>query len=313
MAATEELSRRVREDVRRHRRVGLVALLVAFAWLGGCAPLAPVSQPAVRAALAPPPPTDREAAPAPPPGIVGGGVGSRATGSTEVPITLPSGRAYVVHVPAVDDGRPRPLVLALHGLYLSWQNMAWTSGLSEYADGHGFLVAYGVGAGGSWNVGAGCCGSAATRKLDDVGYLAAVVADVSSRVAVDRSRVYLVGFSAGESMALRAQCARPDLFAASAGSSGALLGGCRPGGPVRALHLHGRQDRTVPYVGGFSEALRRSVAPAREFGVRLARQGAGTVATVLALRCGHLWPRRDNACRFDATGEILRWMSRFHR
>jgi poly(3-hydroxybutyrate) depolymerase len=244
---------------------------------------------------------------------LGAQAGVRASSASEVPMTLPDGRQYVIHVPKADDARPRPLVIALHGMYLSWQNMAWAAGLSDYADRHGFLVAYGVGVLRSWNIGGGCCSGAAARHADDVDYLVSIVNDLASRIPVDRSRVYLTGFSTGDSMALYAQCQRPDVFAASAGSSGALLFPCHTRAQIRVLHMHGRQDRTVPFGGGWSDVLRRQVPPAAQFGTRLAALNPAAVVSLRLLPCSHAWPRRDNACRVDGTDLMWRWVSRFSR
>jgi polyhydroxybutyrate depolymerase len=317
MSATDDGSRGVLSGVGRRRRVVTAALLVTFAWLGGCAPLWPGQTGA------------RLGAAVPPGGRLSGGLngpslgnpkaelgaqgGLHATAASEVPMVLPNGRQYVIHIPRVDDGRPRPLVIALHGMYLPWQNMAWTSGLSSYADRHGFLVVYGIGLRRTWNVGGGCCEDAAKVHSDDVRYLVSIVKDVASRVAVDESRVYLMGFSTGDSMALYAQCRRPDVFAASAGSSGALLSPCDSRAQIRDLHTHGRLDRTVPFGGGWSEVLARQVSPAAEFSARLRATDPSAVVVTRTMPCGHAWPRLDNGCHLDGTDLMWRWLSRFSR
>jgi polyhydroxybutyrate depolymerase len=318
MSATKDARQGVITGVMaRRRRVITAALLVALAWVGGCAPLWP-GQPGERLSTVVPAGKPAGASAAVKPGLsglpqLGGQGGLHASSATEVPITLPSGRQYVIHVPKVDDGRPRPLVIALHGMYLGWQNMAWSTGLSGYADAHDFLVAYGIGVHQAWNIGGGCCADAAKLHVDDVGYLVGIVKDIESRIAVDESRVYLMGFSTGDSMALFAQCSRPDIFAATAGSSGALLFPCHPRLQVRDLHLHGRLDRTVPYRGGFAEILNRHVTPAMEFGTRLEARDPGAIVTLRTMPCGHMWPRADNACGLDGTDVAWRWLSQFTR
>jgi len=303
--------------------VATAALLVAFAWVGGCAPLWP-GQPGARLSAAIPQTGRLSGGLTPPshsvsppklggPADVGAESGLHATGGSEVPLTLPSGRRYVIHGPRVDDGRPRPLVIALHGMYLSWQNMAWSTGLSTYADAHGFLVAYGIGEAQSWNIGGGCCADAAKLHADDVDYLVSVAQDVAGRIPVDRSRVYLMGFSTGDSMALFAQCSRPDVFAASAGSSGALLFPCKASRQIRDLHMHGRLDVTVPFRGGYAEVLHRRVTPATEFAARLQARAPGAVVTVRTMPCKHMWPRLDNPCGIDGTDVTWQWLSQFSR
>lgn len=317
MSATEDGSRGVFPIVGRRRRIITAALLVAFAWIGGCAPLWP-GQPGIRLGAAVPPGgrlTGALGAPALAGGAgeLGGRGGLHATAASELPILLPSGRQYVVHVPKEDLTRPRPLVIALHGMFLTWQNMALTTGLSSYADDHGFLVAYGVGVAQSWNLGSGCCEGAARARSDDVGYLVSIVTDLASRVPIDTSRVYVVGFSTGDSMALFAQCSRPDVFAASAGSSGALLFGCQASRQLRDLHLHGRLDRTVPFGGGWSDVLHRAVPAATRIDTMLKARNPNAIVESRTLPCGHHWPTLVNGCGLDGTDLMWRWVSRFSR
>jgi dienelactone hydrolase len=289
----------------RRQRVLAVAGLVIISWIGGCAPVLGVTL--TRGVAHPGPGAPR---PVPKARAAGLGLGARAG---EIVETLTDRRRYVLHVPTDLTARPRPLVIALHGMYLSWQNMAGASDLSAYGDTHGFLVAYGVGRAASWNVGNGCCTGAHAAPADDVGYLTRVVADVAARVPVDRSRVYLVGFSLGDMLALYAQCERPDVFAASAGSSGALLSPCRAGAPLRYLHLHGRHDVTVPYGGGRSDALRRDVPAAAAFAGLLRDADPDAEVVIRTLPCAHAWATRRGPCHLDATDLIWHWMSRYRR
>jgi hypothetical protein len=228
-------------------------------------------------------------------------------------IRLPDGRTYVLHAPTGTATGARPLVIVLHGLYNTWRSLDLASDWSGYGDRHGLLVAYGVGVGASWNAGT-CCGPAHARHVDDVAYLVSVVADMRARYDVDRGRVYVVGFSDGDMMAMRAQCERPDVFAASGGSSGQLVGPCRaPSGQIRVRHLHGLGDTAVPYRGGYSTYTGTSF-PAVPLLPRLVAAGAPhPVVATTALRCGHVWPRRNNACQADGTDLIWRWISQFRR
>jgi len=118
-------------------------------------------------------------------------------------------RRYLVHVPTHGDPRaPRPLVLVLHGAADdAVDNRDWL-GLDALADREGFLAVYPDGTGPfsgrihMWNSG-DCCGSAQWSGVDDVGFLLAVLDDVSERTAVDATRVYATGLSNGAMMAYR--------------------------------------------------------------------------------------------------------------
>ena len=174
-------------------------------------------------------------------------------------------RTYLVHVPPGDRPEtPVPLVVVLHGAFDTAEGMEKTSGFSRLADRERFIVLYPNGMGilgflQHWNAGH-CCGKAADDRLDDVGFVAATIEDVSARLNVDRDRVYMVGFSNGGMLAYRFAAERGDLLAAVAPMA-ASIGG-KPSGkdpewripdPVRRLPIlvvHGLSDNVVPHAGG---------------------------------------------------------------
>ena len=164
-------------------------------------------------------------------------------------IVLGSGRAYVLHVPPQirrDPARAqgRPAMIVLHGLDDDPAGAAETTGFDEYSDRDGNLVAYPEGVRDSFNAGL-CCGESVPLEVDDVGFLADVVTNLRARGA---SRIAVVGFSNGGMMAYRLACARPELVDTVGVMSGTLeIPRCD--GAIRALALHGADDRTVPYNG----------------------------------------------------------------
>lgn len=176
-----------------------------------------------------------------------------------------SRRRYLVHVPAgYRTGQPLPLVVVLHGAFSSGREMELVTGFSDLADREGFLVAYpnGIGLAGlfqHWNAGF-CCAKAMRDHIDDVGFVARVVDEVAARLAVDLTRVFLVGNSNGGMLAYRIAALRPGLVAAVAvaGASIGLQGSDAdptlrtpdPEIPVSVAIFHGRADANVPYQGG---------------------------------------------------------------
>ncbi len=125
--------------------------------------------------------------------------------------------------------------------------MELSSGLSTFADSHGFVVAYGQGDGNLWNAG-DCCGG---DKADDLSYLRAVVTTTEHLVRVDPTRVYVIGMSNGGMMAYRAECEEPGLFAAAGNVAGALLADVPCSHTiVHVYDIHGTADTTVPLDGG---------------------------------------------------------------
>jgi predicted esterase len=237
------------------------------------------------------------------------GVGIAAP--TDTTIRLPDGRSYVLHTRTGQHAVP--LVVVLHGLFATWLNLANSDGWSSYADRHGFAVVYGIGVGESWNAGS-CCATAQWERVDDVSYLVAVVHDAETRESIDPTRVYVVGFSNGDMMAVRAECEAPQVFAAAGGSSGAPVAPCdSPARQIRVRHLHGRYDTTVPYAGGYSTLTGTSFPPVGRFAAPVRAGSPGAVVAVSTLPCSHQWPRTDNACRVNGTDLLWRWLSRYHR
>jgi polyhydroxybutyrate depolymerase len=161
-------------------------------------------------------------------------------------------RSYDVYVPATYvRTSPMPLVIDMHGYTSSKESQQGVSGFRQKADQAGFIVAWPQGTGNSWN-GYGCCGSA-QGSVDDVGFIRAVVNDISVRANVDHSRVYATGISNGGVMSHRLACEAADVFAAVAPVSFPLnisASSCTPVRPITVVHFHGLSDDTVPYNGG---------------------------------------------------------------
>jgi polyhydroxybutyrate depolymerase len=177
-------------------------------------------------------------------------------------------RAFNLHVPAGFDGSPLPLVVVVHGAFDTAAGMEKKSGFSRLADREGFFALYPEGMNlfgflSHWNAGH-CCGKAAADGVDDVGFLAAAIERACERVPVDRSRIYMVGFSNGGMLTYRFAAERGDLLAAAA-PLGASAGG-RPStdapewripppvAELPILSIHGLADDYVPFAGGGSPA-----------------------------------------------------------
>jgi polyhydroxybutyrate depolymerase len=129
-----------------------------------------------------------------------------------------------------------------------------------------------------WNATDACCDAGA--GVDDVAYLAAVIADIKARYAVDPRRVFLVGHSNGGFMSYRMACDHAEEIAAIVSIAGATFadpGRCSPTEPVATLEVHGTADHTIAYRGGringrgapYPGALRTVRAWAKYDGCRL--------------------------------------------
>jgi polyhydroxybutyrate depolymerase len=264
-------------------------------------------------------------------------------------------RSYYVHVPSGHDGTaPLPVVVALHGAFSTAREFERESGFSRLADRERFLVVYpqGIGLGDlfrHWNSGH-CCGKAKRMKIDDVGFVLATVDDVARRNPVDRTRLYLVGFSNGGMLAYRIAAEHPQVVAAFAVASG-TIGGVpaanepewsvpQPKQPVPVLVLHGRADTHVPYDGGRAAQSRgrsSAISVARSIGIwvdadgcdpepHVESMGGGQVERQVWSGCrddaevvlysingwGHEWPKENSLGGFEAGATIWRFFER-HR
>lgn len=185
-------------------------------------------------------------------------------------------REVILHIPpGYDPGKPSPLVIVLHGGSQNGSAIQQLSGMDADADLFGFVVAYPNGSGrpGSqqltWNAGH-CCGYSMQQKIDDVGFLRAMIDFLVSHYAIDANRVYLTGISNGGMMAYRAGAELADHVAGIAPIAASLGGAVREGGrafmpqdpssPVAVIAFHGKQDKHVPYEGGVGTAEKAPVA-----------------------------------------------------
>ena len=153
-------------------------------------------------------------------------------------------RDYRVYVPRTLTDGPSSLVVMLHGGFGSAEQAELTYGWDAQAERDGFVVVYPDGEGRSWN-GGSCCGPAMKKNLDDVGFIEAVVAEVSRTLDIDPQRTFATGMSNGGIMAYRMAC-ETSLFAAIAPVSATMLVDCDAQQPMSVLHIHGGQDGSIP-------------------------------------------------------------------
>ena len=162
-------------------------------------------------------------------------------------------RSYIMHVPS-GPAAPLPVVINFHGGGSNGESQERYTQMDAVADREHFIVVYPNGTGRGrflvWNAGT-CCGAAPAKRIDDVGFIRAVIADLDKRTPIDRSRIYATGLSNGSMMSYRMAAEAPDLIAAIAGVSGSMvLAQFHPTLPVPLIHFHSVDDPRALYNGG---------------------------------------------------------------
>jgi len=190
----------------------------------------------------------------------------------------------ILRVPEANRGRRVPLVVALHFATGSGAAMEQNTGLTDEAERAGFDIAYpSATAANHW------------WTPPDLPRLGRTIAAIERSACVDRSRVYLVGWSNGGSAAVRAACqlrepvAAVVLFAAAVNAARS----CTPARTPSLLEIHGTADPLWPY------------PRARAFaGAWAADNDCGSRTTMRVGTRGTLY--RWTGCKDGATFEHLR-------
>jgi polyhydroxybutyrate depolymerase len=167
-------------------------------------------------------------------------------------------RVYDVHVPLeVNISQPSPLVILLHGVP-RLSGMAVMTGFDAVAARFGYVVAYPRAFQTlDWNVGCEICSSAAIDDVDDVGFIRDLIDDLAQQVAIDRSRVYVAGFSQGALMAHFLGCELADEIAAFGSVAATMIDeveeACSPSRAAPWLFIQGTEDAEFPWEGRVGE------------------------------------------------------------
>ena len=172
-------------------------------------------------------------------------------------------RHYYLHNIETAASAPVPLFVSLHGYRGTEQalterndlsQIAWES-LDRVASREGFVVAYPHAWLGQWSLFEGLPNIALDdgRTVDDVGFIARVIARLLDEGLADAERVYLTGFSDGAIMSYRLLCTAGAPFAAAAPGGGTMYQGhrdtCAATAPTPLMVIAGTDDRILPYDG----------------------------------------------------------------
>jgi len=139
--------------------------------------------------------------------------------------------------PSLDNTKPSPLVIALHGSPSNAEQMASLAHFDVEATTGGFIAAYPNGCNGYWSY------TETGSKLPDVDFISKLIDRLEAEFRIDKARIYVVGVSAGSVLTYRLACDLSDRIAAIASVSGAMRpDDCQPARPVSVLEMHGTND-----------------------------------------------------------------------
>ena len=181
------------------------------------------------------------------------------------------GRLYRLHSQEARQG-PAPLVIALHGLgeTIEQVQQSWT--MDAVADREGFSVVYPHAVNNRWSYspkrpvtlpdGSGL--------VDDVGFIGALIDHLTATGVADPAKVYVAGLSNGGLMTWTLLCSAPERFAAAAPMITGMLEpqreACHPTRQIPVVAIDGTDDYVQVYDGWlFKEFRLLSVADTLDF------------------------------------------------
>ncbi len=159
-------------------------------------------------------------------------------------------RTYGLYVPDRMNGRPAPLLVALHGGLGSAEKFFNSSTLRQMADREHVVLLFPESMGKAW-----IDARDENRASDqDVEFIERLVDHVKQSNNIDPKYIYLTGLSSGGVMTLRMAIQKPGLFtgfaAVNANLSEYMLHEMHSSTPVSILLINGSADTLMPYGGG---------------------------------------------------------------
>jgi polyhydroxybutyrate depolymerase len=135
-------------------------------------------------------------------------------------------RTYRIHIPtSYDKANPIPLLIVLHGGGGIGEGMVKLTqgGFNKLSDKEGFIVVYPDGIEKHWNDGRENVKYRAHReKIDDIGFISALIEHFEKQYNIDIKRVYATGISNGAMMSFRLGCELSEKMAAIAPVAGSM-------------------------------------------------------------------------------------------
>jgi polyhydroxybutyrate depolymerase len=152
-------------------------------------------------------------------------------------------RTYEVIAPVKPLTKTAPVIVSLAGFGATIASEITRDQFTPYAAAGMAEIVYPVGLGLSWNA-IGCCGYASVHKVDDLGFLKALVAKLDPG---HTRHIFLVGYSNGARLAYRVACTTPALFSAYGMVKGGPMADCKVTKPTSIIQVASLDDPEVSY------------------------------------------------------------------
>ena len=159
-------------------------------------------------------------------------------------------RSYRLYIPSSEPNDPMPLLVAFHGGG-GGEDVPFPqeTRFNQLAESQGFVVAYPFehlfpGNEGGWLLNTG------PDRHEDIDFVEALIADVSSYTSIDTTRLYATGYSLGSMYTYDVACHLNHRFAAIASFAGTMPvnpNSCVLEDNVPIMHIHAQNDFLISY------------------------------------------------------------------
>jgi len=158
-------------------------------------------------------------------------------------------RSYLLYVPPGQSGKRLPAFIMMHGSGSTDVQQERYSNFDALAASQGLVVMYPQGVDKHWNDGR-VIGH--ESMADDIGFMKAMLAEVTKQGLIDPKRVYAAGISNGGFMAQHMACVMPEALAGIGviAASQPVDAACPSARPMPVIFFHGTADKFVPFDGG---------------------------------------------------------------
>lgn len=224
-------------------------------------------------------------------------------------------REYLLYVPhSYDASKPTPLVISLHGAGGWPAHQRDLTQWNRVADRERLIVVYPSAYEGSgpriWRAQLGA------ESAKDVRFISDLIDALAGQYNIDRTRIYVNGFSNGGGMSFVLSCRLAERIAAVgavAAAESVPFSWCRSEVPVPVIAFHGELDPLVPYRGGLTWVTPRNFPDVTQWAEKWSKrnrclsrseENIGRISRMTYTRCaagadvvlyalhdgGHIWP-----------------------